>query len=166
MVWMAPHAPVPRRKDDHSIHCPFLDESDGPQWTATHNDWHVSCYVTSLHTLKQLRLLDEQQPSLHCILILFDISEGTMLYHKSECTPQSHWSPPYVTACMPLSQAWNPFITFRPKCVVFKKMSQPAACLMITMEKRKLLQSLALLTCTAEVTSSNCSRNTYYSDGG
>ena len=127
MVWMAPHAPVPRRKDDHSIHCPFLDESDGPQWTATHNDWHVSCYVTSLHTLNQLRFLDEQQTSLHWVLILFHVSEGTVLYHKPECIPQSHRRPPYVTACMPPSQVWNPFIIFRSKYVVLKKMSHPAS---------------------------------------
>ena len=44
--------------------------------------------------------------------------------------------------------------------------SQPAASLMVTMETRKLVQSLALLICFEEVTSSNCSRNTYYSDGG
>ena len=43
--------------------------------------------------------------------------------------------------------------------------SQSATRLMITMEMRKLVESLALLTCT-EVTSSKCSRNTYYSDWG
>jgi hypothetical protein len=117
MVWMAPHARVPRRKDDHSIHCPFLDESVRPQWTATHNDWHVSSYVTSLHTLNQLQFLDDKQISLHCILILFHVSEGAMLYHNFECIPQLHRRPPYVVACMLSSQVWGPFITFRYKYV-------------------------------------------------
>jgi hypothetical protein len=48
MVRMAPHAPLPGRKDGHSPQCPFLDESTCPRWTASSDcqPGGAPCYVT------------------------------------------------------------------------------------------------------------------------